>query len=73
MMHDIIKIKRAKFAAYVGSEIADSEYSIKQIAAQAWPDVKEKTREDRLRSFLRGERAAGKELIEALKSLKIIE
>ena len=73
MMHSIEKIKRAKFAAYIQSEIADSEYSIKQIAAQAWPDVKERTREDRLRAFLRGHRAAGKELIEALKQLKIIE
>ena len=73
MMHSIEKILRAEYARYVGAAIAASGYSIKQIAETAWPDVKPETREDRLRSFLRGERRAGKELMAALKQLKIIE
>ena len=72
-MHSIEKIKIAKFAEYVAAEIADSEYTKEQVALAAWPDVAEGTRMNRIRAFLRGQRRAGKELIEALKQLKIIE
>lgn len=73
MMHSIEKIKSAKFAAYIQSEIADSDYSAKDIAMVAWPEIKPATRISRMHAFLRGERAAGKELMAALKQLKIIE
>lgn len=73
MMHSIEKIKRADFAKYVGTAIAASEYTKEQVALAAWPESDHTKRMSRLRSFLRGERAAGKELIEALKQLKIIE